>query len=123
MKLAVIGSRNITNFDLTPFIPEGTTAIVSGGAKGVDSIAAAFAKRHKLELIVFKPEYDKYPGKIAPLKRNVQIVEACDMLLAIWDGESRGTKYTIDKAKEMGKPVHIEYFTPPKKDNPFKWPF
>ena len=108
MNLAIVGSRNITHFDLKRFIPEGTTAIVSGGAKGIDSIAEAYAKKNNLELIVFKPEYDKYPGKIAPLKRNDKIVEACDMLLAIWDGESRGTLYTINKAKKMGKPVRVE---------------
>ena len=111
MKVAIIGSRDITHYDLTPLIPEGTTAIISGGARGVDTLAAAYAKRHKLKLIEFKPEYDKYPGKIAPLKRNDQIVAECDMHIAIWDGESRGTRYTINKAKEMGKPVYIEYYT------------
>jgi len=112
MKLAIVGSRDITDFVLEPFVPIETTVIISGGAKGVDTLAEAYAKRHKLEFIVFKPEYDKYPGRIAPLKRNDQIVEACDMVLAIWDGESRGTYYTIKKAREMGKPVHIEYYDP-----------
>ncbi len=123
MKLAIIGSRSITNFDLAPFIPEGTTAIVSGGARGVDSIAEAYAKRNKLEFIVFKPEYDKYPGKIAPLKRNDQIVEACDMLIAIWDGESKGTMYTVNKAKMLGKPVKVIQYNPENEKKKFRLPF
>ena len=96
----------------SPIIASNAVFSARRASRGVDSIAEAYAKKNKLELIVFKPEYDKYPGKIAPLKRNDQIVEACDMLLAIWDGESRGTMYTVKKAQQMGKPVRVETVKP-----------
>ena len=66
-----------------------------------------FRRTHvNLKLIEFLPEYDKY-GRQAPLIRNKLIVENCDCLIAFWDGVSRGTKYTIDYATKMGKPVKI----------------
>jgi len=41
------------------------------------------------------------------LVRNKLIVEECDCLIAFWDGTSRGTKYTIDYAHQLGKPIKI----------------
>ena len=65
-----------------------------------------FAQKHNLKLIEFLPEYDKY-GKGAPLVRNKLIVDNCDCVLAFWDGTSRGTKYTLDYAEKLGKPIKI----------------
>jgi predicted Rossmann fold nucleotide-binding protein DprA/Smf involved in DNA uptake len=59
MKVAVIGSRNLT-VDLSKYIPEGTTAIISGCARGIDTCAANYAKENGLELIEFLPDYTKY---------------------------------------------------------------
>lgn len=106
MKVAVIGSRGITSLDLAPFMPEGVTTIVSGGARGVDSIAAAYAREHGLELVEFLPEYEKY-GRGAPLRRNHQIIEAADLVLAFWDGQSRGTSYTVREACKARKNVRL----------------
>ena len=44
-------------------------------------------------------------------------------MLAIWDGESRGTKYTIDKAKKLGIAVMIVRLDPIKKYNDNIWNF
>ena len=111
MKVAIIGSRGIKRYNLDKVMPNGVTAIVSGGAKGIDTIAAEYAKERNLKLIEFLPEYDKYPGKIAPLIRNDKIVEEADIVIAIWDGESRGTMYTVNRAKKMGKPVKVVKIT------------
>lgn len=82
--------------------------IVSGGAIGVDALAAKYSREELgREPLVFKPDYDKYPPRIAPLERNTTIVENSDLVLAFWDGKSRGTKNTIDKAKKQGVPVWI----------------
>jgi hypothetical protein len=105
MKIAVIGSRNLT-VDLSEYVPEGTTAIISGGAKGIDTCAANYAKENGLELIEFLPDYKKY-GRGAPLKRNDLIIDAADIVLAFWDGKSRGTKYGIDRCKKLGKEVRV----------------
>jgi len=106
MKLAIIGSRNCPPIDIEKHIKEMPDTIISGGAKGADTLARQFANEHNLELIEFIPDYKKY-GKNAPLVRNKLIVEACDSLLAFWDGKSKGTKATLDYAEKLGKPVTV----------------
>lgn len=108
MKVAIIGSRNITSFNLTPHIPEDVTQIVSGGAVGIDTLARNYAISHGIELLEFLPEYEKY-GRSAPIIRNKKIIEASDIILAIWDGKSRGTLFSINNAKQRGKKVIVVY--------------
>lgn len=106
MKIAVIGSRNLTVEDLGKYLPEETTEIVSGGAKGVDTCAREYASAKGLKLTEFLPEYNRY-GRGAPLKRNLQIIDYADCVLAFWDGQSRGTKFVIERCKAQGKPVRV----------------
>ncbi len=106
MKLAIIGSRNCPPIDIEAHLKYIPDTIISGGAKGADTYAREFAQKHDLKLIEFLPEYDKY-GKGAPLVRNKLIVENCDCVLAFWDGRSRGTKFTLDYAREKNKPIKI----------------
>lgn len=101
MKLAIIGSRNWTISNLQPCLPEGVTEIVSGGARGVDACAKQYAQMQGLKLTEFLPEYRLF-GRGAPLKRNLQIIEYADAVLAFWDGQSRGTKYVIARCKQRG---------------------
>jgi len=106
LKVAVIGSRGITISDLGKYLPPETTEIVSGGAKGVDTSAREYALARGIRLTEFLPEYDKY-DRGAPLKRNITIIEHADVVLAFWDGKSRGTKFVIDNCKQMGVPVKV----------------
>ena len=106
MKVAVIGSRGLSVPNLVDYLPEGTDEIVSGGARGVDASAREYALAHGLKLTEFLPEYDKY-GRSAPLKRNITIIEHADIVLAFWDGASRGTAYVIKKCHELGVPVKV----------------
>ena len=106
MKIAVIGSRGLSVADLEKYLPSETTEIVSGGAKGVDTSAKEYAKTHNIKLTEFLPEYEKY-GQNAPLKRNITIIKYADIVLALWDGKSRGTKFVIDKCNELGVPVKV----------------
>ena len=91
---------------LENYLPEGVTEIVSGGARGIDTCAKNYALEHDLKLTEFLPEYSRY-GRGAPLRRNITIIEYADMVLAFWDGESRGTKYVIDNCKKRNIPVVI----------------
>lgn len=109
MKVAVIGSRGLTVNDLGKYLPEDITEIISGGAIGVDKCAREYALDHGIKLTEFLPEYDKY-GRSAPLKRNITIIENADIVLAFWDGESRGTKNVIDNCKRMGMTVKVHTF-------------
>ena len=70
MKVAVVGSRNLVVGDLSKYLPAETEEIVSGGARGIDSCAAEYAKSLGLKLTEFKPDYDRF-GRGAPLKRNI----------------------------------------------------
>ncbi len=106
MKVAVIGSRNLTVEDLGQYLPEGTTEIVSGGAKGVDTCAREYALAKGLKLTEFLPEYNRY-GRGAPLKRNLQIIDYADLVVAFWDGRSRGTEYMIDNCKKRNKKIYL----------------
>ena len=90
MKLAIIGSRSLCVRNFEDYLPEGVTEIVSGGAKGIDEEAAEYAKRKGICLTEFYPDYARY-GKGAPLKRNALIAEYSDMVLAFWDGKSKGS--------------------------------
>lgn len=106
VSVLVAGSRSITAFDLSPYIPPDCGLIISGGAKGIDAVAEQYAAAHGIESKVFKPDYARF-GKAAPLKRNDEMVELADMVLAIWDGKSHGTKHTIDYAEKIGKEVKV----------------
>ncbi len=106
MKVAVIGSRELKVNNLEKYLPEEVTEIVSGGARGIDTSAREYALKNNIKLKEFLPEYEKY-GRSAPLKRNIQIIDYADMVLAFWDGKSRGTKFVIDNCKRIGKRVRI----------------
>ena len=107
MKVAVIGSRGLKVInDLGKYLPEGTKEIVSGGADGIDACAKEYALSHHLRLTEFLPEYALY-GRAATLKRNDLIVAYADMILAFWDGQSRGTAYVIQKCREWQKPCKV----------------
>ncbi len=115
MRVAVIGSRGLAVDDLEKYLPKETTEIISGGARGVDASAREYALRHNLKLTEHLPEYGKY-GRAAPLKRNITIIENADLVVAFWDGASRGTKYVIDNCKKRNIPVEIHMLTEPGGD-------
>ena len=56
MKLAIIGSRDITDVDIEKYIPDGVTEIVSGGAKGIDTLAKQYAIDNNIKYVVFAPD-------------------------------------------------------------------
>lgn len=120
MKLGITGSRTIRNFDFSCLFSKQeasfrtflgrrrVTRIICGGAQGIDMLAEQSAKSMDIPVTVFLPDYRRYHLG-APLKRNEQIVDACDALLAVWNGKksSKGTIYTIQYALSTGKPVFL----------------
>ncbi len=80
--------------------------IVSGGARGIDSLAEIEAKNLKIKTIIFKPDWDRY-GKKAGFLRNILIINEADKVIAFWDGASKGTKHSIDLAIKQDKPLDI----------------
>lgn len=103
----ICGSRSIKNLQISRYIrPESCAAIVHGGAIGIDTIADSWAKANDIETIVYKPNYKVY-GKRAPLVRDEEMVEFADVVICFWNGKSRGTKYTFDYAKKLGRKVIV----------------
>lgn len=117
MKLAIVGGRDFNDYNKflsTMFLfnrhPQDFPGIIiSGGAKGADYLAFRFAEERRIEMRVYPAEWDRF-GKSAGFIRNQTIVDNCDMVLAFWDGESRGTADTIEKAKKAKKPTFIVYY-------------
>ena len=106
MKLLIAGSRSITDIDITPYIPEGVELIISGAANGIDTLAEQYADKMRLSKYIMRPNYARY-RRGAPIKRNYEMVDFCDRVLVFWDGTSKGTKHTIDYAKQAGKPIDV----------------
>lgn len=106
MKIAVIGSRGLTVTNITRYIPLNTTELVSGGAKVIDQCVKEFAKSHNIKYTEFRPNYVKY-RRGAPLKRNLEIIDYADFVVALWGGMSRGTKFVIDNCIALKKPIRV----------------
>lgn len=106
VKTAVVGSRSLKIDCISEYVPTGTDEIVTGGARGIDSCAAEYAKERGLKLTVFLPDYKRY-GRGAPIVRNREIVGYADCVVAIWDGSSRGTRSVIDECTKRGVDVRI----------------
>ncbi|MBQ4100066.1 MAG: hypothetical protein IJC83_00815 [Oscillospiraceae bacterium] len=109
MKIAIIGSRNISNIteqDIIKNIPKNCSEIVSGGADGIDTLAENVAKILNISIKIFKPNYQKY-GKSAPIKRNREIIDYADYVLAFWNFKSKGTSNVILTCIKLNKPFKI----------------
>ena len=114
MDVAVVGSRTFKDYKLLLNTMQKLAIgeidnIVSGGAAGADSLGKRFANRWQIATITFPANWDKY-GKSAGFRRNQHIVDYSDMVVAFWDGKSKGTKDTIDKARIAKKSTYIVYF-------------
>lgn len=107
MKIAVVGSRNIEDIDVGKYI-SGAEEIVSGGAVGVDTCAAEYAKENGIKVTVFLPEYERF-GRAAPIVRNKKIVDHADKVIAFWDGKSKGTLSVIKYAEKTKKPCDVVF--------------
>ncbi len=111
MKVAVIGSREFKDYNLMceTLKKFDITILISGGAVGADSLGERYAKENNIETIIFKPDWNKF-GKQAGFLRNTTIIENSDIVIAYWNGTSRGTADSINKAKNLNKQVIIINF-------------
>jgi hypothetical protein len=74
--------------------------------RGVDALGERWARQNKIPFKRFSPNWERY-GKRAGPKRNREMALFADGLLAIWNGQSRGTKDMIDAMFEVKKPIFI----------------
>ena len=115
MNLAVIGSRSFTDRALAFRILDRFHAahpvacLVSGGARGADSIAHLWAMRRGVSTRIHLPDWRRH-GHRAALLRNHAIIAAADTVIAFWNGASRGTAYSLRLARQRRIPTHIVRF-------------
>lgn len=108
-RVAIVGSREWSAkapiISAVDDIPANGT-LVSGGARGVDTIAEIRANERGLRTEIYRADWENL-GKAAGFIRNLAIVNSCDKLIAFWDGKSRGTMDTVNKAKAAGIPYML----------------
>jgi len=103
MNLGIIGGRDFDKYDvlrhqIDPIRSNyDISCIVSGGARGADSLAERYANEYNIKTLIFKPDWDKY-GKAAGFIRNSDIINNSDLVIAFWNGNSKGTLDSINKA-------------------------
>ena len=111
MRVIIAGSRFITDYDLVVKAVKESgfeiTEVVCGAANGVDSLGERYAKENGIKLSYFYADW-KGLGKRAGHARNIQMGNYGEALIAVWDGESKGTKHMINYAKKKKLLVYIK---------------
>lgn len=110
MKVVVAGSRDIVwPFHVKAAIHQSgfqVDEVVSGTARGVDQQGEEWARERGITVMKFPADWNKH-GKAAGFMRNAEMAQYADALVAIWDGESRGTAHMIKTMEALGKPVYV----------------
>jgi predicted Rossmann fold nucleotide-binding protein DprA/Smf involved in DNA uptake len=112
MNIAIVGSRSwkaahvIRDTIDSLRLNHPDLTIISGGARGVDRIAAAYARECGVAVVEYHADWRRHGRKAGPM-RNREIVAAADEVIAYWDGTSAGTNNTIELARLKGIPVEI----------------
>ena len=110
MKVVIAGSRDITDYDiLLKAIKECSfqiTEVISGRARGVDTLGEKYAEDYGLKLHLFPADWKKYRNAAGPI-RNAQMADFADAVLCVWDGKSSGTKDMMNQARKRGLPLYV----------------
>lgn len=117
-KLIVAGSRKYDDAryafsvleKILKTLPDTDIVIVSGGAKGADTIGEQFAKSKGLQTEILIPDWDGQ-GKKAGYMRNESMAKISQGLCAFWNGESPGTKHMLSLAHKYKLNIHLEIYT------------
>lgn len=103
MKVGISGSRSILDPDVFKQAlddsPWEVDAIVTGNSDGVDTSAKLFAEKNNIPIDIIEADYAKL--------MNAKIAKNADVLVAVWDGSSNGTRDTIDRALDRSVPVYV----------------
>lgn len=85
-----------------------STTVVSGTAKGADKLGENWAELNNIPLEKYPADWNKF-GKSAGYKRNTEMANNAEALIALWDGKSRGTKHMIDIATTKKLQIYIHF--------------
>ena len=110
LRVAIVGSRHFAApARVTEYIKSlpPRSAIVTGSASGVDAAATRAARERGIPVQVIPASLDEMADASKSAARNQRLVDACDVLVAFWDGSSKGTRATVERALDSGKEVHV----------------
>ena len=116
MRVIIAGGRDFMEYELLSeactdiFMNKEVTEIVSGCAKGADKVGEKYAEVNNISIKKFPADWNKY-GKGAGYRRNNEMADYADVLIAFWNGESKGTKNMIDLAIANKLEVHVVKYT------------
>ena len=110
MRVAIVGSRHFSDpvrvIDYVKSLPP-RASIITGSASGVDAAATKAAREKGIPVQVIPASFDELADASKSAARNQRLVDACDVLVAFWDGSSKGTRSTVGRALDSGKEVHV----------------
>jgi predicted Rossmann fold nucleotide-binding protein DprA/Smf involved in DNA uptake len=110
VRVAIVGSRRFSEpervSDYVNALPP-RASIITGSASGVDAAATKAARIRGIAVQVMPAGFDELADERKSAARNQRLVDACDVLVAFWDGNSKGTRSTVDRALSAGKEVHV----------------
>lgn len=110
MKVVITGSRSWTDYRTIrrrlQRLP-GDTLIIHGAARGADSLAQKAAEYHMLRTEVYPADWERYGKRAGYIRNAFMLDQKPDLVLAFWDGESKGTLHTMKEAQRRGIPVEV----------------
>lgn len=114
MRVIIAGSRGITDYTALQYAIAQTdfsiSIVVCGAARGVDTLGAKWASEKSLPCMMYRADWGRF-RRAAGQYRNWEMAKHADGLLALWDGESRGTLHMIDCMRRLGKTYEV-YIAP-----------
>jgi len=119
VKVAIVGSRRFADPERVREYVQSLpprASIITGSASGVDAAATKAARAKGIPVQVLPASFDELADASKSAARNQRLVDACDVLVAFWDGASKGTRATVERALDSGKEVHVFVGATPKMD-------
>src|SRR5207245_9152363 len=110
LRVAIVGSRHFSAPKRVAECVKGLpprASIITGSASGVDAEATKTARDKGIPVQVIPASFDEMADASKSAARNQRLVDACDVLVAFWDGSSKGTRATVERALDSGKEVHV----------------
>jgi predicted Rossmann fold nucleotide-binding protein DprA/Smf involved in DNA uptake len=110
MKVGIVGSRHFREPDrVTDYVRSlpHNASIITGSASGVDAAATKAARERGIAVQVMSASFEELADASVAAARNQRLVNACDVVVAFWDGASEGTRATVERALDSGKEVHV----------------
>lgn len=117
-KVIIAGTRNFNDYSiLCEYVDRmlvnkknsDDIVIVSGHCRGADALGERYANERGYAIEMYPPDWEKY-GKSAGVRRNREMANNANALIAFWDGKSRGTKNMIEEARACGLLVRVKIY-------------